>query len=363
LQGKDSPLVINRELSMLRSDDAAGGRAGKSSSGFSPSQDARRVGGAMAAAASFFAFAATTGVSAESLAQPRDTALERAAADYVRFREDVAVIEATPFTSAETTREAHRRLSAHKAESLSAGWVAYAALVAADTPAFRKSLEEAISGKKKGRDKLTGTDAFLAELAADPTYPRRLSGANEAIARVLATTAQDAHRFKALGEAYKEQAYAMQKTKWGVAKIPASSARLSDADGYLRSRTAAQPPSLTSVTEKGVTAPTLASAGGPWAADWGKGGASGRMSEPNAEVVMNRVLNLAARYAVSGVNEKTVSVYARNDKSNNCLSFAQLTLRQCIAATRAPYEEAFCLGEHALNDVSGCIGWVAGVDK
>jgi hypothetical protein len=348
---------------MLRSNDAAGGCVGKALPGLSPSPGARRVGGAMATVASFFAFAATTGVSAESLAQPRDTALERAAADYVRFREDVAVVEATPFTSAETTREAHRRLSAHKAESLSSGWVAYAALVAADTPAFRESLEEAISGKKKGRNKLSGTDAFLAELAADPGYPRRLKGANDAIARVLAMTAQDAKRFASLGESYKEQAYAMQKTKWGVAKIPASSARLSDADGYLRSRPAASAPSLAAVTEKGVTAPTLASAEGPWAADWGKGGASGRMSEPNAEVVMNRVLNLAARYAVSGVNEKTVSVYARNDKSNNCLSFAQLTLRQCIAATRAPYEEAFCLGEHALNDVSACIGWVASVDK
>jgi hypothetical protein len=38
---------------------------------------------------------------------------------------------------------------------------------------------------------------------------------------------------------------------------------------------------------------------------------------------------------------------------------ARLTLRQCIAATRAPYEEAFCIGEHALNDVSACLGWVA----
>ena len=91
---------------------------------------ARRIGGAMASAASILAFAATSGVSAESLAQPRDNALERAAADYVSYREDVAAIEATPFNSAETTREAHRRLSAHKSESLSSGWVAYAALVA-----------------------------------------------------------------------------------------------------------------------------------------------------------------------------------------------------------------------------------------
>lgn len=317
----------------------------------------------MAAAASFFAFAATTGVSAESLAQPRDTSLEQVAADYVRFREDVAAIEATPFNSAETTREAHRRLATHNSDALSAGWVAYAALVAADTPAFRKALEEAVSSKKKGKNKLSGADAFFAELAANPAYPRRLDGADEAISRVLAMTAQDAKRFSTLGEAFKEQAYAMQKTKWGVAKIPASSARLSDADSYGRSRAAARTPTLASVTEKGVTSPALASAQGAWGPDWGKSGESGRMTEPNAEVIMNRVLNLAARYSISGVNQKTVAVYAKNDKSSQCLSFAQLTLRQCIAATRAPFEEAFCLGEHALNDVSNCIGWVAGVDK
>ncbi|MEZ5929016.1 MAG: hypothetical protein R3C55_11145 [Parvularculaceae bacterium] len=37
---------------------------------------------------------------------------------------------------------------------------------------------------------------------------------------------------------------------------------------------------------------------------------------------------------------------------------ATLTLRQCIAATRTPYEEAFCLGEHALIDTASCVGWV-----
>ena len=114
--------------------------------------------------------------------------------------------------------------------------------------------------------------------------------------------------------------------------------------------------------EKGVTAPGLASGNAAWNPEWGKSAGAGRMTEPNAQVIMNRVLNLAARYSVAGVNAKTVSVYAKNDKSNSCLSFAALTLKQCIAATRAPYEEAFCLGEHALNDTASCIGWVAGAE-
>lgn len=315
----------------------------------------------MASAASTIAFAATSGVAAESLAQPRDAALERAAAEYVRFREDVVAIESSPFDNAEVTREAHRRLSAHKAEELSAGWVAYAALVAADTPAFRESLEKEVSNRKKVNG-LAGADAFFAKLAQDPAYPRQLKGADEAMARVLAMTTQDTARFMSLGEAFKEQAYAMQKTSWGKAKIPASSTRLSDAETFASSRPAATAPTLASVTEKGVTAPGLASGDAAWNPEWGKSAGPGAMTEPNAQVIMNRVLNLAARYSVSGVNAKTVTVYARNDKTNSCLSFATLTLKQCIAATRAPYEEAFCLGEHALNDVASCIGWVAGVD-
>ncbi|MGD9801258.1 MAG: hypothetical protein AB7F91_02450 [Parvularculaceae bacterium] len=340
----------------------AQGKGESTKFGLGATPPARRIGGAIASAASIIAFAATSGVSAESLAQPRDTALERAAADYVRFREDVAVIEATPFNSAETTREAHRRLSAHTAEDLSAGWVAYAALVAADTPAFREALEKEVSSRKKVKG-LSGADAFFAQLAEDPAYPRKLKGADEAMNRVLAMTTQDAARFTALGESFKEQAYAMQKTSWGKAKIPSSSSRLSDAETYARARPSAAAPTLASTTQKGVTTPGLASANAAWNPEWGKGGGSGQMTEPNAQVIMNRVLNLASRYAVSGVNDKTVAVYARNDKSNSCLSFATLTLKQCIAATRAPYEEAFCLGEHALNDVASCIGWVAGVDK
>lgn len=346
---------------MLRSLSPANRRGTQRKFDLKATPRARRAGRAMASAVSILAFAATSGVSAESLAQPRDTALERAAADYVRFREDVAVIEATPFNSAETTREAHRRLSAHKADDLSKGWVAYAALVAADTPAFREALEKEVSSKKKV-DGLAGADAFFAKLAADAAYPRQLNGADEAMARVLAMTMQDAARFTSLGEAFKEQAYAMQKTTWGKAKIPASSARLSEAESYARSRAPAAAPTLASVTEKGVTAPGLATGVAAWNPEWGKSAGAGRMTEANAQVIMNRVLNLASRYAVSGVNDKTVAVYARNDKSNSCLSFATLTLKQCIAATRAPYEEAFCLGEHGLNDVASCLGWVAGAE-
>ncbi|NWG72114.1 MAG: hypothetical protein HXY23_10970 [Parvularculaceae bacterium] len=332
---------------MLRLDSAAphAGRKG----------EARSLAKPALIAAAAVTLALTNAVCAESLAQPSDDSLQRRAAGYIAFREDVAAIEAKPFTSAEVTREAHRRLSTHDARALSSGWVAYAALVAADTPSFRDAIGDEIKGAKFNG--LKGRDALFAQMAQDPYYVRRLKGVQEAVDKVMAMTAADAARFSALGEAFKAQAYAMQKTKWGVAKLSPPPARLEDADAYGASRGATSS-DLPATTDKGVTQPMLANASGAWSPDWGKS-SPGRVNGENAEVIMTRVLNLAARYSADGMNGKLVDVYAKNDRSDSCLSMARLTLRQCIAATRAPYEEAFCIGEHALNDVSACLGWVA----
>jgi len=302
---------------------------------------------------------AATGVAADTLAQPKDNALERQAASYIRFREDVAALEATPFNSANVTREAHRRLAAHDSEELAAGWVAYAALVAADTPEFDEALQKEMK-KKKHRGALGGRDGLISNLAQDPSYARKLKGADKAVEAVLAMTMSDNARINALGEAYKSQAYAMQKTSWGKKRIAPSQKRITEAAQYSRKRGAPAAPAFERSTNGGVTAPSLASASGAWGADWGASAASGRMTEKNAQVIIDRVLNLAARYSTGALNKKVVEVYAKNNKSERCLSMAKLTLDQCIAATRTSYEEAFCLGEHGLKDVATCTGWVAG---
>lgn len=320
-----------------------------------------RIGSPRAFITAFVCGLAATGVAADTLAQPPSTALERAAADYIRFREDVEAVEKLTFDNAEITREAHRRLAAHDSTKLAAGWVAYAALVAADNEAFAKAIEDELDKKPNRRKgELGGRDGLLSNLAQDPSYLRNLDGANDAIEQVLSMTLKDGARITALGEAFKAQAYAMQKTRWGKARIAGSQERLNEAQQYSRSRPATAAPDFQRRTDNGVTAPALASASSNWAADWGASAGPGRMTEQNATVIMDRILNLAARYNTGVLNDKVVEVYAKNNKTENCLSLSKLTLDQCIAATRAPYEEAFCLGEHALNDISTCMGWVAG---
>ena len=306
-----------------------------------------------------FAGFAATGVSADTLAQPKDDSLERTAAGYIQYREDVVAIEAMPFNNANVTREAHRRLGAHSPKALSDGWVAYAALVAADTPAFKDAIKEAM--KKRKKRGMSGKDQLLSNIAQDPGFVRSLDGADDAIAAILAMTASDGARITALGENFKAQAYAMQKTKWGKQRIAGSQKRISDADAYSKKRASPGAPALSRSSEGGVMAPSLASASTThWGSDWGEQAPAGRMREANAKAVMDRILNLAARYSTDTLNPKIVQVYATDKKSEQCLGMAKLTLNQCIAATRTPYEEAFCLGEHGLNDISTCTGWVGG---
>ncbi|MBI1391739.1 MAG: hypothetical protein GC152_03255 [Alphaproteobacteria bacterium] len=306
------------------------------------------------------AIAATSGVAADSLAQPPEATLESQAVAYVQFRQDVEKIEAIPFTSAETTREAHRLLTGHDANDLTVGWMAYAALIAADTEEFKEAIEDRVKSSRRVRgSRLQGRDALLAELGENPSYGRQLEGAQAAIERVLKMTVADGARIVSLGEAFKQQAYAMQKTSWGKARISPAQTRLSEAHAFAAGRSYPTSPTLPQSDGKGVATPSLASLPGDWSPEWGSENVAGP-ADATSDAVMDRVLNLAVRYSIGALNPKIIEVYAQNRKANQCLSMSALTLNQCIAATRTPYEEAFCLGEHGLNDVAECIGWVAG---
>ena len=338
----------------------SGSRSMKSLRRKKPTEFSKRTRPHVVIVALIAGLTATT-VSADTLAQPKDNALERQASHYISYREDVAAIEAMPFNNPEVTREAHRRLAGHDTDELSAGWVAYAALVAADQPAFAEALEKELDKKANRRKgELGGVDGLMSAISQDAGFLRSLPGADAAVNAVLAMTVQDSARITELGEAFKTQAYAMQKTSWGKQKISPSQSRIDEAANFGRTRAEPAAPGLDHDTSNGVLAPALASAREEWAADWGAGADTGRVTEKNAEIVIDRILYLAARYSTDSLNSKIVEVYAQNTKSQRCLSMAKLTLDQCIAATRAPYEEAFCLGEHGLIDVATCTGWVAG---
>jgi hypothetical protein len=288
-----------------------------------------------------------------TIVQPEMTPLEQRAAAYVQFRSDIDLLSATVMDSAHATRDAHNRLASHSPDKLSSGWVAYAALVAADNSDFANSVNKEMA-------RLGGRDQFLSALRQDPSLALNLDGSKSAIDDILQVTAMDAYKIKALADSFIAEAYTLQKKSWAKRKISPGMARVDSARSYSYSRASMSTPILPASTASGVIQPGLASADAVWAPDWaGSGNYASRASD--ATPILARALVLAARYSVGDVDESSVSTYARNNRANKCLVTAKLNLDQCVAATRTPYEEMFCLGTHGLQDVASCVGHVAGV--
>ena len=282
--------------------------------------------------------------------------LEEKAAAYVYLRSDIAAVEGTTMKSAKAMREAHNRLGSFEAKDMGAAWVAYAALVAADTPAFAEAIEKK-TNKKKARE------TFLQSLRDNPASVRDLDGANAAIDAIRAVAARDATRINALGDRFIADAYRLQNDGWAKSKIAQSgSQRLNATKAYAAGRTF--PPSARSVhirTKAGNVRPNLL-ADPVWTPEWSPTSTPPSEAERTG-VLMTRVLVLAARYATGDLQPGHLDAYAKSKASSRCFVNARLNLDQCIAASRTPYEEAFCLGEHALNDVSYCVGWVANAGR
>ncbi len=316
----------------------------------------------------------------ETITKPEPTPLELRALDYIRFRQDITEIEAMPFDNEGITRNAHRRLGAHESWSLSSAWMAYAALIAADTPGFAEAMQAELRGendiptekkkkRKKKKKKSTEMDEaelvaakakFLAKLSANPRYPRTMPGADKAITAIMEMALNDSLRMSSLGENFKSQAYSMQKTRWGKRRLSSAQTRLGEAESYRNSRPGMAIPQFARTNIQGVTQPGVATSDAyNWSTAWGYPSSISYSHASGSTAIMDRILNLAARYAVGSVNDRVVAAYAKNNKSEQCLSISKLTLNQCIAATRTPYEEAFCLGEHALIDIADCLGWIA----
>ncbi|MBB4658542.1 hypothetical protein [Parvularcula dongshanensis] len=289
-------------------------------------------------------------------AQEASSLLERTASDYVFLRTDIDYIGSSPVKDAKGMREAHNRLASFDPEALARGWVAYAALVAADTPSFAEAIEQRTNKPKK-------REAFLKELRDNPAVVRNMEGSEEAIAAIRAVAARDATKINALGDKFIDDAYQMQAFGWAKQKIPANgSQRVASALAYAKTR--AHPSMAVSTraqTKAGTFRPNLAG-DATWTPMWSVDTTPPSEADRTG-VLMTKALVLAARYATNDLTAEHLDLYADNKTSDKCLVNAKLNLDQCIAATRTPYEEAFCLGEHALNDVSYCVGWVANAGR
>lgn len=296
-----------------------------------------------------------------------DAPLVQEAGRYAVFQDDVAQLESSPFGSLDDIDEALDTIVSHDPDTFARAWLAYAALVAAQEPAF-------VDGVRAVAD-YYGRDNVIAGLRNDPTYAGQLEGAEDARQAVLATVAGDVARLREISEQIKQQAYSLQSLDWAKTRSGDNSARLARLE----------------TIEGAVRAPgaeTLASLGGPGAIGSDRAerseearanfwrafslgpttahastGASPRIAEnPRYRSVLDQVVTLAALEALDAANADDaamVSPMLEQPDTQMCLRMARMHFNQCIAASHFRYEDPFCIAEHGVRDIGGCMSKIA----
>lgn len=258
---------------------------------------------------------------------------------YLAFSRDMATIRGG-FESPEAIQAALRQGSAYDPGQISRGLVAYASIIALQSPEF-------VAGVNQYGVNPTGRQKMIADIVADPRVASYMVGAPEAAGLIMAALNADIDALSAAANSVENDAYAIQadgRRSWAIAHITDRETRLAGAKGL-----------------SGQTmAPSVADSARLFAAaNSGAGlGVTGarRREAPYPPVVAN-ALALAALAALgaAGDDARANTVALQSEPvSQNCLHESKLNLYQCLAASRPSYEDMFCVGRHIVRDLATC---------
>jgi hypothetical protein len=279
--------------------------------------------------------------------------LHRAVEAYALYQTDITAMLDADIPDAASLDAALDRAVRLDPERLTQGWIAYGALVAAQSPAWVNGV--------RSRVRAAGRPAVLRQLRRDWTYARRRPpGADEATQLLLRAFAADnarmialAIRFEGLGNAANTGAWARRSNEREAA-LRAPSTRTLAPELLVRLHPA--PLAATPLTEPdafgGVrfwdalgnraspTPPIL-----PW------------RIVPARTATLDRMFTLAALMIVGATESEASRVGAAltDEPVRQCLAMQQLQLRQCASVTSSPNEDAFCIAQHGYRLPSQCL--------
>ncbi|MFA4893934.1 hypothetical protein [Brevundimonas sp.] len=258
---------------------------------------------------------------------------------YLAFAREIATLRGG-FENPEAIQSALRKGSAYDPGQISRGLVAYASIVALQSPAF-------VSGVNQYGINPTGRQKMIADIVRDPRVASYMPGAPEAAGLIMAALNADITALSAAANSVEDDAYAIQadgRRSWAIAHITDRETRLAGAKS-LSGQT--MPPSATD------SARLLAAAN----SGAGLGVTGGRRREGPYPPVVTNALALAALAALGAAGEdaraNTVALQSE-PTSRNCLHESKLMLFQCLAASRPSYEDMFCVGRHIVRDLATC---------
>ncbi len=293
------------------------------------------------------------------------------ASGYAGFQDDVAGLEGTPFASLDEIDTALEMVASHDPEELARAWMAYAALIAAQSPAFVDSVRQTAD--------YYGRDSVVAGLRNDPAYAGQLNGSDIARQAVLASVSSDVMRIREVSAEVKQQAYSLQSNDWASAISGNADERIARLDAIsVQPRGAASQDLLASLAAPGAVGSArlenslderenffAAFRLGPTTAHAATPGSELPIVSVNAnpqyKSVLDQVITLAAFEALDAANagdEASLAPMLNEQSTQACMVMARSIFRQCIAASHFRYEDPFCIAEHGVKDVGDCFSKV-----
>lgn len=264
----------------------------------------------------------------------------QAASVYVAFTREMAALEGG-FESAEAVQAAVRRGSTYNPDQVSRGLVAYASIIALQSPEF-------VAGVRQYASHRATREKLVADIVADPRHASYLPGAPAAAGLVIAALRSDIDALGRAADSVENDAYAIQarydpRRSWAVAPGADLTGRLEAAKA--RSLEAMAP---SAADAAGLSAAAHSGAGLP---------VSGAPRDQPYPPVVERALALAALAALGAAGDAArvnTDALQQEPVSQRCLAMSKLNLFQCLAASRPSYEDMFCLGRHIVRDLATC---------
>ncbi|MBI3438949.1 MAG: hypothetical protein HY054_09975 [Proteobacteria bacterium] len=287
------------------------------------------------------------------------TPLYAALDPYAAYQLGVSASMDANISSASAMDASLMRAAQYDPTQLARGRLAYAAITAAQSPAFIAGIQ--------ARVRAAGRAAVLRQLQRDPTYARRRPpGAVEASALVLSSMAADVARLRAAATHYESIGNSIGGAAWNTPLDPAHRQVRDEQLHALAAQAPALAPDLTARIHVG------AGAGSPLRDHDAFGGVgfwdalAGRASATplpdhiqlrrDRAGVMDRALTLGALVVINATPaERARAVAALDDPpTRTCLAMEQLEFRQCASVSHSPDEDAFCLAQHGFSGVAEC---------
>jgi hypothetical protein len=264
----------------------------------------------------------------------------QAASIYVSFIRDVETIRGG-FPDAESIQAAMRRGAAYDPAQLSQGMIAYASIVALQSPEFLAGVRQYSLDPVQRRQ-------MVEAIVNNPGYAATLPGADAAAGLIIATLGREIDTLTAIADAVERDAYTIQerndpRRRWAVTPIPNREVRLATAKRISESRMLPSP-------EDSAQLFAAAHNGSGLSLPPGRGG------PPYTPVVAN-ALSIAALAALGAAGDEArpnTQALMTEASSEFCLSMSKLNLFQCLAASRPSYEDMFCVGRHIVRDLATC---------